>query len=121
MPGMPSLSLSEATKLKDVDFRPCGPNVKWVTTALKTIRSDNLQQITINFITSVPLIFLGPISEATRREWQDLDHLLVRLWTTRSIRPVLIYNKRGRRANDPVVLVPKLMPELASRGVIDVG
>ena len=110
----PSFDLFKATKLKDVKFQLRESKVKWVTTALQTIGSKNLQQITINFINHLRFIFPGPIDETTRLEWKDLDHLLLRLWTTHSIRPVFGYNQEGGTGSG--VLGPKLMPELASRG-----
>lgn len=52
--------------------------------ALQTVRSNNLQQITIR---PYPRIFLRTITEeAARREWGDLDRLLVQLLASHSIR-----------------------------------
>ena len=112
----PSFDLFKATKLKDVKFQLREPKVKWVTTALQTIRPKNLQQITINFINPLRFIFPGSIDETTRLEWQALDHLLFRLWTTCSIRPVLAYEYDQEGGTGSRILGPKLMPELASRG-----
>ena len=60
------------------------------------------------------------IDEATRLEWQDLDHLLVRLWTTLSILPVFTYEKRGGGTGSGL-LVPELLPELVKKGIVDVS
>ena len=106
-----SLDLSKAAKLKDAEFRLREPIVGWINATLQTARSKNLRQITIH----IPAIFLRSVDETTRLEWQDFDHLLVRLWTTRSIRPVFTYEKKGA-GTGPGELVPKLLPELVSRG-----
>ena len=113
---LPSINLSKAEKLKDVEFRPGGPNAEWMSAVLRTAKSENLQQITIHFYThAVHTVLRYPADAMTRLEWRDLDHLLVQLWTTRSIRPVFTYEERGGEAQ-----VPELLPELASRGVFDV-
>ena len=112
----PSINLSEATELKDVEFRLREPNIGWINATLQTARSKNLQQITIHFFSPLPHIFPGPINETTRWEWQDLDHLLVRLWTTFSIRLVFVYTQKKEGGTGSGVPVPKLLPELASRG-----
>jgi hypothetical protein len=109
-----SLDLSKATKLKDVAFQLRESYINWINATLQTARSKSLRHIIIH----IPAAFRGSIDETTRLEWQDLDHLLVRLWTTRSIRPVFTYEKGAETSFR--ALVPKLLPELMSRGVIDV-
>ena len=114
----PSLNLSKAIKLRNVEFRPSEPNVKWISVALRTAKSKNLRQITIHLATRLMFTMLrGPVGEITRQEWQDLDHLLVQLWTTRSIRPVFTFGDRG---TDSGALVSLLLPELVSKGVVNV-
>ena len=114
---MPSLDLSKATKLKDVLF--CyGRNIQWVTTAIKTIKSKNLQQIAISSNTYTPPS--GQIREAVRQEWQDLDHLLVQLWTSHSIRPKIMY-QREKGKEEARGFAQRLLPELTRRGVTDVA
>jgi len=112
--GTPSLDLSDATKLKDVAFH-CGRSTKWITTTVKTAKSENLQQITVNS----PTATLGQIEEAVYREWEDLDHLLVQLWTSRSIRPRVTY-ERGKREDGMKDLPSRLLPELTRRGVVEI-
>ena len=51
------------------------------------------------------------------REWQDLDHLLDQLWTSRSICPKIMY-EQGEVANGLGELVLSLLPKLASKGVV---
>ena len=110
-----SLDLSKATKLKDVEFRPREPIVSWINATLQTAGSKNLRQIVIHIhATLVSSILLGSIGESTWLEWRDLDRLLVQLWITRSIHPVITYEKGA--GNGPRVLAQKLLPELVSRG-----
>ena len=83
--------------------------------ALQTVGSKNLRQITIHpYIASSN----DPIEEETRQDWQDLDLLLVRLWTSHSIRPRFIYGPdwRGKEARN---YAPSVLPELTRRGVVD--
>ena len=108
----PSFNLSDATMLKDVEFQLHEPNVKWITATLQTAGFKNLQQITIRLDFAA---FLDGIPETTRLEWQELDDLLVQLWTTRSIVPAFTYVKNGGRSGLGVPKT-KLMPKLASRG-----
>ena len=96
-----------------VEFQPREPRIGWIIAALRTIESNTtLWLITINFtpIYTHPI----PVDEATRQEWQELDHLLVHLWTTRSIRPVFTYKTVASG-----VLVPELLPELTRRGAVN--
>ena len=109
-----SLDLSKATKLKDMVFF-CGRSIQWITTTVKTAKSENLQQITITLYPTI----LTEMGETVYREWQDLDHLLVQLWTSRSIRPRVTY-KRSKGEDDTRDLVSRLLPELTKRGVVDV-
>ena len=117
--GAPSLDLSKATKLKDIEFRLYTPGVGWINRTLQTAESKKLRQITIHSpMASISNVLDLPITEMARLEWQNLDHLLLQLWTTRSIRPVFTYGKR-KGGNGSGMLVPGLLPELTSRGVID--
>ena len=106
---VPPLDLSGATKLKDVEFWCTRPGIRWITTALLAAKSVCLRQITIHLRTA--------FSEVISREWQDLGHLLVRLWTSRSIIPKIQYTtgevNGGRR-----YLVPDLLPELTGMRVV---
>ena len=84
--------------------------------ALRSIQSKNLQQITA---TIHPIGGFGsPIEDTVRQEWQDLDHLLVEFWTSRSIRPKFRYDA-GRGENGFRGLAPSLLPELTRRGLVD--
>lgn len=82
----PPLDLSKASKLKDAEFRLAGPHIRWIVMTLetaKTAREKTLEQITIRTVAN----FHDLIEETVHQEWQDLDHLLVELWTSHSIRP----------------------------------
>jgi len=82
---------------------------------VKTAKSENLQKITvISFALTATYI-----EEAVCREWQDLDHLLLQLWTSRSIRPKVVC-KRGRREDGTRDVASRLLPELTKRGVVEV-
>ena len=50
------------------------------------------------------------------REWENLDRLLAQLWTSRSIRPRIVFSTRDKM----IGLVPKLLPELSKHGAVDV-
>ena len=112
MSEMPLLDLSKATKLKDVQFWCERPNIQWITMALQSIESKNLQQIIIHCSS----LFRNLIGETAHQAWRDLDRLLVQFWTSRAIRPKLEYEAGG---DDLKGLVPSLLPELTRRQVVD--
>ena len=103
----PPLDLSNATKLKYLEFRSGRYHVRWMTMTLQTVQSRALLRITIYLRD----ILLTP-TEETVREWHELDHLLVQLWTLHSIIPRISY-KNAREG-----LVPRLLPELTSGGFV---
>ena len=107
--------LSMATKLKDLVFRSNLPSVRWITRALRSVKSNGLQRITLR---SDLYTFTNPIQEATYQEWWDLDRLLVQFRTSRSICPKVVYEikceeeeMRGYALN--------MLPELTRRGLVD--
>ena len=105
-----SLDLSGVTKLEDLKFEWRNIRVRWVTTALGTVRSKFLEHITIHPI--VP----GLIEEEVFEEWQDLDRLLVRFWTAHLIRPRVEYKEGGNNLRNHIL---RLLPELTARGLVD--
>jgi len=111
--------LSKATKLKHVKFLRTIRNsgAQWITTTLQTVKSKNLQHITINQTGPFP----GTINEEVHQEWKDLDQLLVQFWSTHSIRPQVVYTvgNRGDGLRDLRDWLPSLWPELTRRGLID--
>ena len=60
-------------------------------------------------------VLRDPVDAMTRLKWQELDHLLVQLWTTRSIRSAFTHDITGI-GTSLGALVQKLLPELVSRG-----
>ena len=113
VPKLPPLDLSKATKLKDVQFRCGRPNIQWITMALQSIESKNLQQIIIHCYP----IFAIPIGETVYRDWGDLDRMLVQFWTSRSIRPKIRYEAE-EKGNDLKGLAPSLLPGLTRRQAV---
>ena len=110
----PPLDLSKATKLQEVEFHCVIQDIQWIIMALQTAKSNNLRKVIICF----SVTFTDPPKETVRREWLDLDRLLVELWTLRSVRltpkvPVIT----GRC--DPGRLTRSLLPELSIRGGVD--
>ena len=107
------LDLSRATNLKKVVFQFGRPSVLWAVMALQTIKSKNLQHITIHQDTG-PYRSPG-VEEGLLPEWRDLDHLLVQFWTSHSIRPKLVDGMTHLRD-----LTPTLFLELTRRGLLDI-
>ena len=107
------LDLSRATNLKKIVFRFGRPSVLWVVMALQTVKSKNLQHITIHQVTG-SYRSLG-VEEGLLPEWQDLDRLLVQFWISHSIRPKLVDSMTHLRG-----LTPTLFPESTRRGLIDI-
>ena len=99
------LKISTATKLKDVAFRSEG-SLRWINAVLETIKSKELQWVTVK---SWHVL-------VDYREGEDLDHALAQLWTSRSVRPTILFSRKGRIME----LVPKLLPELTKEGAVDV-
>ena len=110
---MPSpLDLSHVAKLRDVEFRFVQPSVQWVVTTLRTANIKHLQQITID-----SPIGIHRVQEVDRREWQDLDHLLVQLWASDSIIPKIIKYTKMPEWLGMTAAAPILLSELMNRGV----
>ena len=108
-------NLSKARKLKGVRFECTGLNVRWIAATLRTAKSTNFRNITIMVTSCVAPP--NSVEEMVHREWQDLDHLLVQLWTSRLIRPKITYMER-RVAKGLGKLVLSLLPNLAGKGVV---
>ena len=88
-----------------------GPGPGWINATLQTAKSTNLQHITIHSD-----YFYPRNDETALREWQDLDHLLVQLWTTRSILPMFTSERWGLDEID-VLALGELLPEFKTKGV----
>lgn len=113
--GVPSLDLSKATKLEDVELWMGGPDVRWIIMALQSVKSTTLHQITIHSHPTTDLT-----GETVRREWQGLDRLLAQLWTSHSVRPQITY-KAEEGVKDLGDHAPSLLPELTRRGLVPVN
>ena len=100
-----SLDLSTATKLKEVVFNSKG-SLRWINTAIETIKFKDLERVTIE---SRHVL-------VDYRAWGELDRLLARLWTSRSVRPTISFSKEGKM----IGLVSELLPELTKEGAVDV-
>jgi len=103
----PPLDLSNAAKLKCVKFGWDGTDIRWITATLQTVHPEPLQRITV-FLRNT---LFNPTVEMVR-EWHELDRLLVQLWTSHSVRPMISYERV------PGWIVPRLFPELAKCGLV---
>jgi hypothetical protein len=125
------IDLSQATKLRDVVFRPLSWRVEWITTTLQTITPSHqdLRQISIrvHHPSSVNISVAGVYAdvksasgEAAYREWLDLDRLLVRLWESRSVRPKAIVRTTPTMAEwGSRDYVGRVLPEATKGGMIE--
>lgn len=113
----PLFDLSSVTKLKDVRFQLDLDELgfRWINTTLRTAKSTNLQKISIHSHLDLD----APIEQSVRQELQDLECLLLQLWTSRSIYPKVTFEKMIGGRGDLKDVVPNLLPELMSRGVVD--
>ena len=115
----PLSDLSKATKLNDVTFRLGSWSVKWIVRVLQTITTEHrdIQQISIRipFFLTFVRVPMRTIEERAPGQWPGLDHFLVQLWESRSIRPRVVYTAR----RDMRDLAGRLLPEISKRGIID--
>ena len=123
--GTASIDLSRATRLKGVAFRHMSQETNWVTKTLQTITAEHqgLQQITVNVPSFLTFFNVGSnvrqiIGEAITRQWLDLDHLLIQLWESRSIRPRVEFTM-GKEKPNLEYCIGCLLPEVTGRGIID--
>ena len=89
--------------------------MQWITTALQTVESRDLQHLTVQ---PPPNTFINETEEQVRRQWQDLDRMLVQFLASRSIRPKVMYEVGGGE-KDLRGHAPSLLPELTKSGLID--
>jgi hypothetical protein len=127
------IDLSQATKLRDVVFRPISWRVEWITMTLQTITPSHqdLRQISIrvHHPSSVNISgagvyadVRGALGEPAYREWLDLDHLLVRLWESRSVRPKAIVSTTPTKAEwGSRDCVGSLLPEATKGRMIELA
>ena len=78
---------------------------------LHTTESKNIQHISLE-------LYRYALWDVVHQGWLDLDHLLVQLWASHSLRLKVAYELlRGSRESR--YHVTKLLPELMRRGVVD--
>ena len=104
------LDFSKATKLKSIRFLFGRPSVRWISVALQTIKSKNLEYIAIH--QGIPIRENREVGEELLPEWHELDRLLVQFWTSLSIYPDLVDETGDLRE-----IKPALFPELTKRGL----
>ena len=114
-----SIDLSKATRLKTVALRikSWSFSVGWIDMALRTIVPEHrhLSEISIHVSSS----FEGSdirraMGEAAFGRWLDLDHVLVQLWESHSIRPRIEWKQYDTESG-----LAYLLPEAVKRGIID--
>jgi len=126
-PKSTSLSLSKATKLRDVVIRPGSRRVEWITVALQTVGHEHrdLQQISIDappFLTIIPSYIYPDVGRAIGEgifgQWLDLDRFLIHLQESRSIRTSAI-RPRTRSKSGLTDCIGHMLPEITKRGMIE--
>ena len=85
------------------------PRVQWITETL--LATKNLRKIGIHILIDIS----DPIAAPVQQEWRDLDRLLVKLWTSRPIRPEISFTGWG------VNMGRVLLPDLATKGAFYAG
>ena len=108
------LDLSEAAKLKEVEFRYAGRNIQRLTTTLRTAKSTSLQTIAI----TIPQCHPGQPGTGNDPWGMAGDQLLDQLWTPCSICPKIAY-KEDWVPKGFEELVSGLLPKLASKGAVN--
>jgi hypothetical protein len=109
-------NLSKATKLRDLTLRCGDPAVRWITRALHTVESKNLQQITLELPDGAAIRKMN--WETVRLEWLGLDRSLVLLSASHTLR-LKIMHGFGMGREDMKGHVTRLLPGLAERGIDD--
>ena len=115
-----SIGLSKVTKLRHAVFLPTTLYVEWIALTLQTVTSEHrdLRQISIHApygpkTRARPGVTVRQVvGEQIYRLWLDLDHLLVQLWESRSIRSDAVSTSHHERR-----YIECLLPEITKRGV----
>ena len=124
--GLTSIDLSTATKLENVIFFSTSLNVERITLALRTITPGHrdLRQICIHLpydrvLISPGVIVRQIIERAVCDQWLALDHVLVQLWGSHSIRSKITYITSRTEREGIDESMEWLLPETMKRGIID--
>ena len=116
-----AIDLSKAIKLRDVTFSHVSLNVEWVALTLQSItpRHRGFQHVCIQLPhegpPSVEASVNESIGEVAHRRWLALDHVLVQLWESHSIRLTCIWPGGQRERGN---LTGCLLPEATKRGIV---
>ena len=103
-----AFDLSGAAKLKELRFSWGGQSVQWIITTLQTTATRNLRYITLHSY-SRHTFDIDRMDPTVLQGWQDLDRLLVQMWTSHSIRPSITYVEfNGGLGGVATILLPKL-------------
>ena len=120
-----TIDLSVAPRLRDVTFWAVSSSIEWITVALETVtqKVQGLQRITIHLYdskieTSGPGVW-GTAEERIREQWRSLDHLLVQLWESHSIRP-RVEGSSLRDEREVRDVFWGFLPEITKRGIVDI-
>ena len=92
-------------------FRCKRSKVDWVTTALHTVKSKDIQRISLDLSRNV-------FWQTLPNEWSHLDRLLVQFWALHSPSLKVMYEST-RGWEDPRNHVARVLPVLTSREIID--
>ena len=108
-----SIDFSNVIRLQEVAFHLEELHDVWTTLALKTLTSKhrNLQRVSIY----IPITFTRMLEE-TRRQWMDLDRVLVQLWESNAIRIQVVYFGRMREEGARE-RVERLLPKMTERRI----
>lgn len=84
------------------------PHIRWITDIIQSAEPENLQRIALGLYP--PRNVVDPPGERILQELADLDHLLVKLWTSHSVLFKVICIGEGGKS---------LLPEITNKeGVI---
>ena len=126
-----SLDLSKTIKLKDVTFHCKALSPEWVTMALRTVTPNHrhLQQISLyvprllsrrTLRRGDPVYGRDAVGEPNYNQWLELDHVLVQLRESHSIRlKVSHYASSGKEGEMASSCMYSLLPEVTSGGIAD--
>jgi len=120
-------SLSGATKLRDVVFRPGSLRVGRISLVLRVISREHrdLRRVSVDEFYNLSHLdgnedLRQVVGEVVLEEWLDLDRILVRLWESLSVRTNVIWTG-GRREGVMRGYVECFLPEMMKRGMVTVN
>ena len=88
-----------------------------------TLKTQDLEGILISMTdTKILGVRLSPgetVGEKGRREWLNLDLLLVRVWESHSVRSRVAWEKMEKQEPGVKEAIGWLLPEVTKRGILD--